>query len=71
MRFLRIDDITQITGLSLATVYRLVEKDRFPRPRRIGDRAVAWVHSEVEEWADGLPVANQNINWQGIKNDQH
>jgi prophage regulatory protein len=47
MRFLRIDDITQITGLSRATVYRLVEKDRFPRPRRIGDRAVAWVHSEM------------------------
>ena len=71
MRFLRIDDITQITGLSRATVYRLVEKERFPRPRRIGDRAVAWVHSEVEEWADGLPIANQNINWQGVKNDQH
>jgi prophage regulatory protein len=71
MRFLRIDEITQITGLSRATVYRLVEKDRFPRPRRIGDRRVAWVHSEVEDWADGLPVANYSIQWQGAKNDQH
>ena len=71
MQLLRLSDVTKLTGLSRATVYRLVEKDRFPRPRRIGDRAVAWVNSEVEEWADGLPVANQNINWQGVKNDQH
>lgn len=71
MQLLRLSDVIQITGLSRATVYRLVEKDRFPRPRRIGDRAVAWVNSEVEEWADGLPIANQNINWQGVKNDQH
>jgi|TARA_B100001758_G_C17967861_1_gene381716 prophage regulatory protein len=71
MQLLRLSDVTKLTGLSRATVYRLVEKDRFPRPRRIGDRAVAWVNSEVEEWADGLPIANQNINWQGVKNDQH
>ena len=71
MQLLRQSDVTKLTGLSRATVYRLVEKDRFPRPRRIGDRAVAWVNSEVEEWADGLPIANQNINWQGVKNDQH
>ena len=71
MQLLRLSDVTKLTGLSRATVYRLVEKDRFPRPRRIGDRAVAWVNSEVEEWADGLPVANQNINWQVDKNDQH
>ena len=61
MQLLRLSDVTQITGLSRATVYRLIEKDRFPRPRRIGDRAVAWVNSEVKEWADGLPIANQNI----------
>ncbi len=71
MQLLRLSDVTKLTGLSRATVYRLVEKDRFPRPRRIGDRAVAWVNSEVEKWADGLPIANQNINWQGVKNDQH
>ena len=71
MQLLRLSDVTKLTGLSRATVYRLVEKDRFPRPRRIGDRAVAWVNSEVEGWADGLPIANQNINWQGVKNDQH
>ena len=71
MQLLRLSDVTKLTGLSRATVYRLVEKDRFPHPRRIGDRAVAWVNSEVEEWADGLPIANQNINWQVDKNDQH
>ncbi len=65
MQLLRLSDVTKLTGLSRATVYRLVEKDRFPRPRRIGDRAVAWVNSEVEEWADGLPIANQNINGRG------
>ncbi len=67
MQLLRLSDVTQITGLSRATVYRLIEKDRFPRPRRIGDRAVAWVDSEVEEWADGLPITNQYIQWQGVR----
>ena len=61
MQLLRLSDVTRITGLSRATVCRLIEKDRFPRLRRIGGRAVAWVNSEVKEWADGLPIANQNI----------
>lgn len=36
------------TTLSEPTIYRLMKQDLFPKPIRIGQRAVAWKSSEVE-----------------------
>ena len=38
------------TGLSRATIYRLMEAGEFPQSVKIGLRAVAWPSSEVQEW---------------------
>ena len=49
--FLRLPDVKAITGLSKTSLYELVGNQRFPPPVRLGPRAVAWVRSEVMEWA--------------------
>lgn len=39
-----------MTGLSCSTIYDLMAKGQFPRPVRIGVRAVGWVESEIADW---------------------
>lgn len=49
-RFLRERECRDRTGLPRSTRYELIAKGEFPRPVRIGRRAVAWLDEEVEEW---------------------
>jgi prophage regulatory protein len=57
MRFLRIRQVMQLTGLSRMTIYRLELAGRFPKRRQLSKNSVAWLESEVEGWADSRPVA--------------
>jgi len=56
--FLRMPSLLRITGLGRSTIYRMVATNSFPRPVKIGHRAVAWRRSEVETWIEGRPVAH-------------
>lgn len=48
---LRLPAIKEKTGLSAATIYRYMKAGKFPKPIKIGDRAVAWLSDEVEIWS--------------------
>jgi prophage regulatory protein len=50
LTLLRINQVKATTGLSTATLYRLISARKFPRPIKIGQCAVAWVSSEVADW---------------------
>lgn len=56
-KLLRVREVLDRTGLRRSTLYRLMAEGKFPRPRQLGMRAVAWVESEVEEWIGARPVA--------------
>ena len=49
--FLRLPEVKAITGLSKSSLYVLIRENNFPAPVRLGSRAVAWVKSEVKQWA--------------------
>jgi prophage regulatory protein len=49
--FLRLPEVKAITGLSKTSLYALIRDKSFPAPVRVGPRAVAWVRSEVRQWA--------------------
>lgn len=51
-RLLRINDVIATTGLSRATIYRLVQAGTFPKALRLTARAVGWWERDVEEWLD-------------------
>ena len=55
MRFFRIDDVVKFTGLSKPSIYRLMREGTFPRPVRLGERAVAWTINDLEQWAQNRP----------------
>jgi prophage regulatory protein len=49
-QILRFPEAATRTGLSRATLYRLLKKGGFVRPVRIGDRAVGFHADEVDTW---------------------
>jgi predicted DNA-binding transcriptional regulator AlpA len=49
--FLRLPEVKAITGLSKTSLYALIRDRSFPASVRLGPRAVAWVRSEVRQWA--------------------
>ncbi|ROO77049.1 helix-turn-helix transcriptional regulator [Vibrio crassostreae] len=49
-RLIRLNEVLVMTGLSRSGMYRSIEKQQFPSQVSIGDRAVAWVESEVQMW---------------------
>jgi prophage regulatory protein len=49
--FLRLPEVKAVTGLSKTSIYELIREKSFPPPVRLGPRAVAWVKSEIRQWA--------------------
>ena len=49
-RILRRWEVESRTGYSRSTLYKMMAEDRFPKPVRLGPRAVGWVESEVDAW---------------------
>ncbi|QJF51977.1 helix-turn-helix transcriptional regulator [Roseobacter ponti] len=54
---LRRPAVQAVTGLSRSSIYEMMDKGEFPRPVRIGKRAVAWPQSAVEAWLAERPVS--------------
>lgn len=50
MKFMRLNDVKDATGLARSTIYKYVKQGIFPAPVSLGGRAVAWVEGEVAAW---------------------
>lgn len=50
MRFIRVRETTQKTGLSKSSIYDLMAQGQFPQTVRLGGRSVAFVEGEVDTW---------------------
>ena len=50
-RLLRRPEVQSRAGLSRSEIYRRVAAGTFPRPVKLGERASAWVESEIDAWA--------------------
>lgn len=61
LSFLRLPEVKAITGLSKTSIYELIRNKDFPAPVRLGPRAVAWVKSEVRQWAVDRVNASRSV----------
>jgi prophage regulatory protein len=59
MKFLRIRQVMQVTGLSRMTLYRLELAGKFPKRRQLSENSVAWLEADILEWIDSRPVARR------------
>lgn len=50
LTILRRKQVEKRTGLSRSTIYARIAQGTFPRPIELGDRAVGWIETEINEW---------------------
>ena len=55
-RFYSLRDLTQITGLSRTTLWRMERAEQFPRRRQLTPGRVAWLASDVDAWATSRDI---------------
>ena len=56
LKMLKAKEVADITSISVPYLYELISKDKFPRPYRLGARAVAWRLSDIKRWLDSRPL---------------
>ena len=54
----RLPDVMKVTGLSPSSIYLAVSIDKFPKPMKIGRRAIGWSESSIEDWIQKLQEKN-------------
>ena len=55
---LRLDELTSEVKLGESTIKQKVKDGNFPKPIKIGARAMAWKRSDIEGWIDTLSRAS-------------
>jgi prophage regulatory protein len=57
-QIIRAKRMPDIIGLSLPTIYRLLQKGDFPKQIKLSTRAVGWDTRDIEIWVDGRRAQN-------------
>ncbi len=51
-RILRRREVTSVSGLPTSTLYEQIALGLFPKPVKLGERAVGWLEDEVNAWQE-------------------
>lgn len=54
-RLVRLPAVKRKVGLGKSSIYAGVKKGTFPKPVKVGPRAVAWHSNEIDEWVESRP----------------
>ena len=49
-KILKLPDVMKETALSRSSIYAFIRTNSFPKPIRLGARAVGWLETEISEW---------------------
>ena len=49
-RIIRREEVTRLTGIARATLYKLIKEGKFPAPLRLGERSVGWRLADIDTW---------------------
>jgi prophage regulatory protein len=55
-RLIALPEVMKRTGACRSNIYRMVSRDEFPRPVKVG-RSTRWVDTEVAAWIESLADA--------------
>ena len=61
-RLLRVKQVLELTGISRAHLYRMMERDTFPLSVQIGLKARAWRSDEVQAWVESRPRTGRKVS---------
>lgn len=57
---IRLPEVIKRTGISRSSIYRLVNKNKFPAPVKISEKAIAFIEREVNDWIENLINSSRN-----------
>lgn len=55
-KVMRMPQVAGNTGLSRASIYAMIARGDFPRPIKLGERAVGWRSEEIDAWLAARPM---------------
>lgn len=55
--FVKIREVTSLTALSRASIYRLIEAGTFPKQVKLAEKSSAWSLAEIHQWQDDRKLA--------------
>lgn len=61
-KILRLPEVKIKTGLSRSTIYLRMTKGTFPQTISLGERAIGWLDSDVDQWLDERIAASKVTN---------
>ncbi len=50
IRINRLETVKYVTGLSRSTIYLRIKNGEFPKPIKLGGRAVGWLEEDIQNW---------------------
>lgn len=51
-RLLKVSELAKFLGVAPSTIYRWLDCGKLPQPFEIGEAAVRWRLSEIEQWLE-------------------
>ena len=51
-RLLKVSELAKFLGVAPSTIYRWLDTGKLPQPYEIGDAAVRWRMSEINQWLE-------------------
>lgn len=58
---LRRNDVERATGLPRSTLYAKIASGDFPKPIRLGVRAVGWLEQDISAWQKARIAARDEV----------
>lgn len=49
--------VMHVTAASRSSIYAWMQEGHFPKPRKLGNKRVAWLASDVQRWINERPMA--------------
>lgn len=50
----RMPDVLRMTGLGKTKIYEMMQAGQFPRPLKLGPRAIGWRPQDLKDWVNSL-----------------
>lgn len=51
-RFVRLPHVLGVCGMGRSTLYEQISAGKFPKPVKLGVRAVGWAETEIDAWLE-------------------
>lgn len=58
-RLLKLKHVRELTTLSKTSIYNKMAAGNFPKPVKLGPKAVAWRARDIEEWINHLQAGGE------------